>query len=135
MKLVLFAMWAPGFVLAGVTEGSAAPTDLLAQIGLGAVIASPFIYLWRDERKQRIAGDDRNREQQAALTSREREMSDTVVPLLARAVDTLDAMHRGVDQTVERANAAVPSRSDWDFVLRRLELLTDQGRRREQDDA
>ena len=121
----------PGLLIAGVTESAASdPLDLLVQLGIGALIAGPVFYLWRDERKQRIEGDNRNREQQTAATLREREMADTIVPLLARAVETLEAMHEGVDRTVEKASASVPSRSDWDFVLRRLELLTEPERRR-----
>lgn len=104
------------------TGGGAQP-DLLSQlasIGVGALIAAPFVWLWRDERKQRIGAE-----------SRERERSERELKALIAATDTLERVEQGMAAQVQRV---APERNEWDLVLRRLELIGDElrGARRDQ---
>jgi hypothetical protein len=82
------------------------PLALLQQIGIGAVLASSWIWQWRDERKQRQAAEER-----------ERALAREMVPLLSRSVEALEAVADKVDVTSRRA------RNDDDVTTRRLENL------------
>src|SRR4051812_23432919 len=82
------------------------PLSLLGQIGIGAVFSASWFYLWRDERKQRIAAEERER-------AGYREMG----PVLVRAVEVLDVVAGAVEMTTAKR------RADIDTEQRRAELL------------
>ena len=108
--MILAAVWV--FAQA---DGDFDPISLFQQIGIGALLAGPAYWLWRTERKDRIASE-----------AREREVSARALPLLATAAETLKEVQQGMAATVDRAH---PDSQSLDITVRRLELAIDEIRR------
>jgi hypothetical protein len=118
VKFLLFLAYPPAFVwLADNAPTAIDPTALLAQIGLGAVIAAPFLYLWRDERKQRQAADQKLIE-----------VLEKQGPWVANAADTLERVQASMFNIVRNVQSApsVAEPSNVDVILRRVESLASE---------
>lgn len=87
------------------------PYLMLTQLGIGGIIAGPFIYLWRDERKRK----------QALETL----LIEKLQGLVMESTAALQAVKEGFDTTVERI-AEKSSRMDLDKALRRVEMVADE---------
>jgi hypothetical protein len=83
---------------------------LVSQIGLSAV----FLWQWRDERGERR----KNAADMLLFMQR-------FGPTLESAVTTIEMVQKGLSASVEKVQQAIPSPSDNDLALRRLEMVAD----------
>lgn len=123
MRVVVTLLGASVWVIAQAAPGGD-PSALLTQLGIGAIVAAPFVWLWRDERSARRAADaallaevQRSRDREVELLTAERDES---VRVLVDAVHVLDDVQTALGATVEKA---ADKRGDLDTLARRLELL------------
>lgn len=84
------------------------------QLGLGSLIAGPVFYLWRDERKARIAAEARERDSYKATT-----------PLLIEVTSCLKDVRDGLEAKASTSKR-LPDYNQLDKSVRRLELLVEK---------
>lgn len=94
------------------------PYSILTQIGIGALIAGPIFYLWRDERKQKQA--------------LEKYIIDRLGELVVGSTSALEEVKNGLEHTVDKI-AEKSTRMDLDKALRRIEMVTDALKEERQD--
>lgn len=100
------------------------PWAQLASIGIGSLIALPFIFMWRVELKARQEAEQRERAQATKATEREKEIGDAVTPLLREIAGVLPKAIEGVESVRSDKAHAV------DDLLHRLETMVDQASER-----
>lgn len=106
------------------------PITALTQIGIGALIAIPFIVTDRikakriDELEEKIGVlVDARIEDARAATAREVQLSHEVYPVVTQAAQVLSAVQQSLRTTVETSRERP---AELDRVIRRAELLTDE---------
>lgn len=94
------------------------PLTALTQLGIGALIAAPFAYMWRSVRADLAAKDVECRELHNTMFTRERDLNDNTLPRLADAITTLRDTQRGM--------GVANQMPDYVEVTRRLEAAVDR---------
>lgn len=90
------------------------PITAISQLGIGALIAAPFAYMWRSVRADAATAEERHNKELAAkdliiagkdlelrdrgneMYRRERDLNDAALPRLSDAVTTLRETQRGM---------------------------------------
>lgn len=119
------------FAQAGGGTGSFDIIQAIGSIGVGAVLAVPFVIVWRIamarihdlEEEVRTLNDDRLASVRAQVT-RERELANSMVPLLQQAAEALRETPQVFDRAIEKVQGNV-QRNESDLRLRQIELTMD----------
>lgn len=109
MKFLVLGLTPFGPIVVAQAGGETGPVTFTS-LGVSGLIAGLCFYLWRVERAERIASE-----------SRERELLERCIPLLANAAETLKEVQEGMATVADR-----PERTALDMTLRRLELAIDE---------
>lgn len=119
LSIVIFSFLAQTTSSAG---GGIDPLTALTQIGIGALIAAPFIYSWRDEKNQNKELRLEIKTLQSAALAREQLLSSTSLQRLVDAVGTLRETQQALSHVAAIAPpAAPPSNSAVEQALLRIE--------------
>lgn len=113
------------------TGGSFDIVQAIGSIGVGSVLAVPFVIVWRIAMKRihdleeevRLLNEDRLAAVKSQVT-RERELSNSMAPLLQHAAEALRDTPKVFDQVLEKAQGSV-QRNENDLRLRQIELAMD----------
>lgn len=119
------------------------PLTALSQLGIGALIAAPFAYMWRSVRadaesstaacRQDIAAKDAElREVRAEMYRRERDLNDAALPRLVDSITTLRDTQRGMGDVLHRTQGPAPDLMLGEIARKleaAVEALTDFRRR------
>lgn len=124
MGATAFAQAAPG-------TGSFDIIQAIGSIGIGAVLAVPFVVVWRIAMKRIAVLEEEVRSLHAARlvdvqnqVEREKALSDAMAPLLRNAAEALRDTPSILDKAIERAQN-VSQRNETDLRLRQIELAMD----------
>lgn len=106
--------------LADVTSGGTGidPLTALSQLGIGALIAGPFVYLWRSGHSDVADKEAEIRRLRDEMYKRERDLNDATLPRLVEAITTLRETQRGMGSALRAP--------DYGEVTRRLEAAVDR---------
>lgn len=112
-------------------SGSFDLLQAIGSIGVGAVLAVPFVIVWRIamarirdlEAEVKTLNASRITEVLAQVT-REKELSDSMAPLLADAAEALRDTPSVFDRVLEKAQGSA-QRNETDLRLRQMEIAMD----------
>lgn len=121
-------------VVADVTTGTGIdPLTALSQLGIGALIAAPFAYMWRSVHGDLEAKDKEIRELRDERVAREQHLSDVALPRLMDAITTLSATQQGMGAALRTQAAPTGQEQVLGELARQLQsavnALTNYGRR------
>lgn len=115
------------------------PVTALSQLGIGALIAAPFAYMWRSVRADAntaaeehrkdlaatdliiIAKDQELRDIRTEMYRRERDLNDAALPRLSDAVTTLRETQRGMGDALRSQGQPTGQEATMNELVRQLQ--------------